>query len=702
MIYLNMLREIKLTYIIPFLLLIFCVISPVYSDNVNVLTNPGFESGTTSWAARAGCSFAVATTPTPHTGTYCGRGYGRTQTYQGIKQSLIGKLQTGQSYAFSGWVRTSTSASSQVKITVEKTLDGTTTYTQAASGTASNSGWVKISGSYTLASYSGSLTTLDIYFEGPASGVELYVDDANVYGPGSGGPSSVVNATAQLSTSSRYQVLDGFGAAGGWYEGNVLNYSEPTRTNLYNTMFHDLGLDIYRVRNTYGYDSAYITHSAQIIQAANTSLGHPIRVMNCSWGPPAYLKSNNNDSNGGTLIKDANGNYKYTQFAQWWRDALTAWTNAGVNSYYLSMQNEPQWSATWQTCLFDPTENTSHAGYKQAFAAFYANLNTLPNRPKLIAPESMNLSGTAAYINAFDTTDKANIYGFSHHLYDGSGDTPDQLVSAMATFKNNYGYKPLMMTEYDKGPSDTVLNKYNWTDAINLAILVNNCLTVENASAYVYWELFWASPTGLVSLTSPNYTINTVYYAFKHFSYFTDPNWQRIGFSTSSTSVRTSAYINPDNNKISIILINTSTVNDVNLSFTSLGNFEVSSGNLYRSSATENCIFAGSYSSTILVPANSIMTVVLNGTLLPANCAEVQAFGYGLLSDLNGDCSVDYKDLYIISDKWLNTDCAADNYCEGADFPPTDGTVNFVDFSTFALQWMQCNDPLNTNCTPNW
>ena len=84
------------------------------------------------------------------------------------------------------------------------------------------------------------------------------------------------------------------------------------------------------------------------------------------------------------------------------------------------------------------------------------------------------------------------------------------------------------------------------------------------------------------------------------------------------------------------------------------------------------------------------------------NCAEVQAGGYGLLSDLDGDCYVDYWDLETIAYYWLHTDCVVLDNCEGADFEPVDGFVDFFDLSDFALQWLWCNNPQDPDCTPNW
>ena len=84
------------------------------------------------------------------------------------------------------------------------------------------------------------------------------------------------------------------------------------------------------------------------------------------------------------------------------------------------------------------------------------------------------------------------------------------------------------------------------------------------------------------------------------------------------------------------------------------------------------------------------------------DCNSVQAGHYRLDSDLNGDCYVDLLDLEIMANYWLNTNCATSGNCQGADFAPTNGTVDFYDFADFGAEWRQCNNPLDANCTPNW
>jgi hypothetical protein len=150
--------------------------------STNVLTNPSFESGTYGWSARGGCSISSVTSPVPHAGSYCARAYGRTATWHGIQQEIKEKLVIGATYTVSAWLRTSTSAGSDVNITFQQTDNAGTNYFVVGSGKASNSDWVQVSGSFTL-NVTGTLTGLLVYVEGPDSGIDIYVDDVVVYGP---------------------------------------------------------------------------------------------------------------------------------------------------------------------------------------------------------------------------------------------------------------------------------------------------------------------------------------------------------------------------------------------------------------------------------------------------------------------------------------------------------------------------------------
>lgn len=588
--------------------------APLFAD-ANVLTNPGFEDGTTGWVARS-CSISAVPSPV-RSGSYSAAATGRTATWQGIQQTLMDKVMVGQTYQISGYVRVST-ASAQVKVSIQKTDGSGTTYTNVAVGTANNTGWLYLSGNYTL-TVNGTLTELWVYFEGPDSGVDLYVDDASVYGPPVGNDVSV-----QILSTDRYQTIEGFGAAGAWYEGTLVSHTQ--KATLYNLLFRDLGLDIYRVRNAYDQSGGadYMSRSAQIIAAAQNALGRPLKVLASCWSPPAYLKSNGETANGGTLIGGPS-NYAYDQLADWFADSITAWNNLGVQINYLSIQNEPDWTASWDTCRYEPTQTASYAGYAQALEAVWSELNARfgSAMPKLIGPETTGFTGAAgsslsAYISAF--LNHAHVYGYAHHLYNiNAGDNPDAYLTAMQTFQTQWGTRPLFQTEYEK-------STYVWPDAYNLALLMHNALTVEQVSAYLYWDLFWGDEGGLITLNSTSsYTINSDYWGFKHFSAFIHSGWQRIHASAGSPGLRISAYISPDNQNLTVVIINTSDSASLNASL-DFPDFTITAGSIYRTTQTQNCEPVGSWTGgPLVVPPKSITTLALTGYTGPQRTLTVSS-----------------------------------------------------------------------------
>jgi glucuronoarabinoxylan endo-1,4-beta-xylanase len=427
-------------------------------------------------------------------------------------------------------------------------------------------------------------------------------------------PQALKAATGTIDINTRYQMIEGFGASGAWYENWLTSNSQ--KDAMYDLFFNDLAIDIYRIRNTYDYDSAYMNNTAEIVSqglARNPNL----KILVSSWSPPTYLKSTGRLDEG-TLIGGPS-NYDYQGFAQWWYESVVAWTSIEVNPYYISIQNEPDWNGN-DRCLFQPTQTTDRAGYDQAFETvwqqLYAQLGS--TMPKMIAPETTGFQGASGYtpdqyLNALPNL--SHLYGYAHHLYNcnnggaaGCGDDPDLYIDMMTTFYSNWHDKPLMQTEYESSTGA-------WPDAFNMALLLHNSLTVENVSVYLYWDLFW-NTGGLVSIPSyggDTYIINSDYYGFKHFSHFVRSGWQRVSATDNSSDLRISAYVSPDYNQLSVVIINTNptTGSTLDLSF---NGFTVSAGSIYRTTSDQNCQYIGDYNSSasLNIPAKSVTTLSLS------------------------------------------------------------------------------------------
>lgn len=582
-----------------------------YADT-NILTNPDFENGTTGWAGRS-CQIEPVTTPV-HGGAGAAKAYGRTDTWQGISQSVLGKMVPGKTYHISAWVRLDNAPSAPVIVSIDLRDESGNKYPNVARTTATDGNWTLVAGDFTPPT-AGTLSGLDVYFEGPPAGVNFYVDDVNVFGPESETAKAAVvkpvepNATCKIDVKTRYQKIEGFGAAGAHYTMEFVNNKK--KAELYNVLFKDLGLDIFRIRNNYDMEAKSFSETVEIVKGAK-AVNENLKIMLSSWSPPARLKSDAN-AVGGTL-KKTDGKYMYDGFAQWWADSLDAYAKDGVKMDYINIQNEPDYLAKWDSCRFDPVETADIAGYDAAFEAVWNKLNAKmgPDCPRMLAPEAYGPRSSSNYIAKLSSL--SHVYGYAYHLYDcpgstsGCGTEPDKYLAELEKFKSKYGDKPSIQTEYQHKEQEP------WKQAIDTAILMHNCLTAGNAAGYLYWELFWGpGADSFVSIDNPDsYTINPIYYAFKQFSAFTDPNWQRVDASTENTGLKISAYISPDNKKLTAVLINI----DAKIDITSelcFKNFSASKGEIYRSSRTEKCVKVGDYKENepLKLPANSITTLVL-------------------------------------------------------------------------------------------
>ena len=166
----------------------------VYGDT-NVLQNPGFENGTEGWEGRGGKIEAV-TTPV-HSGSKAVKAFDRTDSWQGVKQSLIGKVQIGKTYKLSGWVRLDNSNQDNIIFSIEMEDDSPVQYINIEKLTCSNTEWTELSGEFTP-SPTGALKTLDVYFEGPEADVNFFVDDVSVTQVSSAAATAEPNKPAKM------------------------------------------------------------------------------------------------------------------------------------------------------------------------------------------------------------------------------------------------------------------------------------------------------------------------------------------------------------------------------------------------------------------------------------------------------------------------------------------------------------------------
>jgi glucuronoarabinoxylan endo-1,4-beta-xylanase len=420
----------------------------------------------------------------------------------------------------------------------------------------------------------------------------------------------------EIYPEEKFQTMTGFGASLAYYE-NWLT-SHPNRGEIYNVIFRELSLDILRVRNAHGYDAGMVSRVKQFATAAHQSLGHPIDILVTSWGPPANLKSNNATNNGGTLkysVVNGKVEFDYAGFARWWKQSLDQYNANGIYPKYISIQNEPDYKATWESCLLRPSEvvtiNDTIAGYNKALNAVYDSLMLRTSPPLFLGPETIGI-GYNAVENYINMLDLKKLYGIAHHLYHGAeGGTTVNDPFTSADYKkvgNFHPEVPHFQTEYSRA---------GW---FQLAGMIFQSLVQENVTAWMYWDLIWDGG-GLVNLhfpwdrnrwTNPNgFNRTKDFYVFKHYSRFIHPGWKRTGTSPDNQNLKTTSFISSTGDSATFIAINRSATDTIKIRLHIPG-YVIKEATTYTTTATTNFDTLLYLADTmLLVPPLSLNTVDL-------------------------------------------------------------------------------------------
>jgi O-glycosyl hydrolase len=497
---------------------------------------------------------------------------------------------------------------------IELRLDsvtGTLIGTCVVPNTGGNQTWTTV-----ICAVSGASGVHDLYLRFTGSGEDLFNLDWWQFQT-----DSLIFSTINVNSSALYQTIEGLGGAVCFYNGWFT--AHPYKQEIFDYAFSGLNLSMLRVgnwwRGTNGQDNA----TYEIVAAANQRLGRPVPILMSSWSPPAYLKSNGEVANGGTLIQ-INGAYDYAGFADYWYDSLQDYIARGVIPTWIGIQNEPDWTADYDSCRFDPSEG-QYASFALAQDAVYNMLQSMTSPPKLLGPECVGLYGNAAGLRNYMAQMNANtFYGIAHHLYGGSTDgTPDGYNSAFTTILNSsntlFPGKPRFMTEFGdiKG-------------LIPCANLIHNSLVVEQVSGYNHWCLMWPGDIGLVEIENPwgsgswtnpkGYWLNQSYWSMKHYSYYIQPGFRRVNAVSGNSDVLVSSYLSPDSKRLVTVLINRNATNAVYVTLNS-GSFTYDSSNVYQTAGEDHFKSLGPVvGSRLLLPASSLTTVVLDhyGPLAPS------------------------------------------------------------------------------------
>jgi glucuronoarabinoxylan endo-1,4-beta-xylanase len=328
----------------------------------------------------------------------------------------------------------------------------------------------------------------------------------------------------EVDFSTSFQRITGFGASSAW---TAPHLTEDVAT-LFFSEVEGIGLSLLRVRIS-------PEGTTEEFETAKQATGLGARVWASPWSPPAEWKSNGDVTQGGSLLEAHYGDWalRLSAFAK-------SMSDEGVALLGLSAQNEPDWTAEWETCRWQPSELAKFVSEHLGPA-----LERVSPGTKVIAPETKDWTTLSTYANQLLSAAETRVFlgTVATHGYGGSAFAYDAPGREGLDF---------WQTEYtDEGGVDRGM-----TSGLRVAYEIHQSLTVANVNAWHYWWLLANSSESNSALFIEG-EMTRRGYAIGNWSRFVRPGSIRIAATARpQTGVFVSAFRAPERGRFVIVVGN--------------------------------------------------------------------------------------------------------------------------------------------------
>ncbi len=446
---------------------------------------------------------------------------------------------------------------------------------------------------------------------------------------------SIISLSAD--TGKTFQTMEGFGGFGAqdvyWSAGPF------TSASFVNDLINDLGLTILRDNIPLDFEivndnsDPYVTDLSKYhINGQTPGYNQPLgahlqylsdmkaagltKLITSIWSPMAWMKTNNNISNGTNQNSappynpnpTSADNQLRTDMYEEFAEMCVAYIKiikqqTGLDVYALSIQNEPRFSQSYESCVYDG------AALRDLLKIVGDRLRSEGLATKLFLPEDVGyLDGVHSMIQpALDDSvsrkyvDIVAVHGYA---FDGiTAASPDaQTWQTMYSWGAQYG-KPLWMTETSGFSND-------FNGAMDLSKAMYTAIKFGNVSAWLFWALS-QSNIDAYSLMSSSGAKSKRYYVSKNFYRYIRPGSIRFSIDAADDSgVHVVAFKNNMANTKTIVLINDNASDSKLIQLPA--EIAPSGFNIYLTSAEKNCENVGTVDAgqPFMLPVGTVMTLV--------------------------------------------------------------------------------------------
>jgi glucuronoarabinoxylan endo-1,4-beta-xylanase len=344
-------------------------------------------------------------------------------------------------------------------------------------------------------------------------------------------PGTAQTGDTTINPATTYQTMDGFGIADVWQSRNA---STAALLTLLFDPSQGIGLTLLRV-GIDGSTGRIMGDAAFVDGPAIAKFGG--KVWAAPWSPPANFKDNNNVNNGGHLL---------TADYDAWASTLAAFPayykqqSGGVDLYAISPQNEPDFVASYQSCIYSSTQMNDFI--------------------KVLAPKLTALN-PSVHVLAGEPDTWGNLWRGDNY---GNAILNDPTVSPLVTIIATHDYGSNVSSTTRPAPPASNTHHVWQTEitytagaaigaGLDIARGIYAAVTAGGVNGWHYWWTQAFLDGG--SATNPPKRV----YAMGNFSKFVRPGYVRVAITGAPSAVQIAPFMSPTDGTLAIVALNTGT-----------------------------------------------------------------------------------------------------------------------------------------------
>lgn len=298
-----------------------------------------------------------------------------------------------------------------------------------------------------------------------------------------------------------------------------------------------------------------------LIQDALQEAKGGIEFLFSPWSPPAYMKTNGDMNHGGKLKKE-----HYITWAKYLVKYLTEMKKREIQVEYITVQNEPEATQTWDSCRYSAEEEMI---FVRDYLAPSLKEAGLDNVKILVWDHNKEILYERATAILEDKQARESIYGLGIHWYTGDH------FEAVSMVKEKYPEQKIFFTEgcveYSRFMDSSEIKKAemyahdmigNFKHGLSAFFDWNLLLDSEGGPNHV--KNYCAAPI-MCTEDGKNIQKRLSYYYIGHFSRYIKKGAKSIGITRYTDQIQACGFLNPDGERVLVIMNETDQVKPVTI-----------------------------------------------------------------------------------------------------------------------------------------